>query len=279
MLRLEQIPMRKDNYAYALIENESVIMIDPSEEHESEAYFLKNPNYKLRAILNTHSHEDHIGGNDVLFKRWQCPIYGPKKERERIKNLTNPLEDLDEIDLFGITIRAHDVRAHTIGHLAYYVNMPVNEIIKCGHGRKPFIAKELEGHRVMFVGDSLFAAGCGRLFEGTTQNLLDCLLFYDAQDADLLMACAHEYTKANLLFAKATFAHDLAISQRLNEVDSLLAKEGSTLPCSFGLEQKTNPFLLALKPPFSTMLAKRFSLNEEDLRSIVGALRQAKDDF
>ena len=93
------------------------------------------------------------------------------------------------------------------------------------------------------------------------------------------MACAHEYTKANLAFARAIFPEDQEILQRSENIDALLAQEGSSVPCLFGIEQKTNPFLLALKPPFSTKLAKRFGLMEKDLTAIVGALRQAKDDF
>lgn len=279
MLRLEQIPMRKDNYSYALIKDNAVVMIDPSEEQQSEAYFAQNPHLSLQAVLNTHSHEDHIGGNSTLYERWKCPIYGPSIERDRIKHLSNPLHDLQEITLLGTTVRAHDVRAHTSGHMAYWISTPLGEIIKHGHNRKPFVATDLKNHRVMFVGDSLFAAGCGRLFEGTTQNLLDVLSFYARQETDLLMACAHEYTKANLAFAEHIFPQDKDIRERAKAIDDLLAKEGSSVPCFFGLEQKTNPFLLALKPPFSTQLAKRFGLKEEDLKDIVGALRKAKDDF
>lgn len=278
-MRLEQIPMRKDNYSYVLINGDSAVMIDPSEEHQSEAYFLRNPKLKLRAILNTHSHEDHIGGNSVLYKRFSCPIYGPGIESERIKHLTNPLKDLDEIHLLGAIIRAHDVRAHTSGHMAYWVSTPLDEVIKCGHRREAFRATRLENHRVMFVGDSLFAAGCGRLFEGTAQNLLDCLSFYNGQATDLLMACAHEYTKANLAFAQAIFPSQIDISERAQSVNDLIEREGSTVPCTFGLEHKTNPFLLALRSPYCEQLAERFSLKADDLRAIVGELRTLKDNF
>ena len=181
MLRLEQIPMRKDNYAYALICGDAVVIIDPSEERQSEAYFIKNPHLQLKAIFNTHSHEDHIGGNSILYERWKCPIYGPSAEGKRIKHLSNPLHDNDEITLLGTTIRAHDVRAHTSGHMAFWVSTPFNEIIKHGHDHEPFVATNLNNHRVMFVGDSLFAAGCGRLLEGTTHDLLNCPLFMRAK--------------------------------------------------------------------------------------------------
>jgi hydroxyacylglutathione hydrolase len=279
MLKLAQIPMRQDNYSYALVKNSQAIVIDPSEPHETARYFEINPHLQVVAVINTHSHIDHIAGNEILQKTFQCPIYGPALERERIPHLTHPVGDRDEISLLGMKITAHDVKAHTVGHTAFLVHEKIDEVIKMGHGKTPYSAKSLNHHQVMFVGDSLFAAGCGRLFEGTKQNLLDCLSFYNRQDASTLMACAHEYTKANLAFAKTIFPNNEAILQRDQMIDGLLNDEGSSVPCLFGLEQKTNPFLLALSEPHRSLLANKFGLNSEDLVSIVGMLRKAKDDF
>lgn len=279
MLTLEQIPMRQDNYSYALIKDDEVIMIDPSESHESLEYFSKNPHLKLRAILNTHCHIDHVGGNHVLFETFHCKVYGPTLEQERIPKITNTVRDQDEFEILGVKFKAFDVRAHTTGHLAFLVDEPVDIVIKHGHHREPYEAKNLSGHKVMFVGDSLFTGGCGRLFEGTKDNLLKCLSFYHQQEKDILVACAHEYTKANLRFAVEMFPDNGEISKRLQDVDDLLCNEGSSIPCFFELEHMTNPFILALRDPERGLLAKRFGIDPEDLCSIVAALRKAKDEF
>lgn len=279
MLRLEQIPMRQDNYSYALIKGGEAIIFDPSEPGESLAWLARHPGVKLLAIINTHSHSDHVGGNDVLWQRFGCPVYGPSMERERIPHLSQPLTDNDEINLLGIQIRAFDVRAHTAGHMAFLVEAPVDEVVKFGHGQKAYQAKDLAGHRVMVVGDSLFAAGCGRLFEGTRENLVDCLSFYARQDPDVLMACAHEYTAANLRFAMEMFPDNRDICARHAQIGGLMAKEGASVPCLFGLEHRTNPFLLALSEPHRGRVASKLGLDSEDLASVIGALRQAKDQF
>lgn len=279
MLKLEQIPMRQDNYSYALIKDQSVIMIDPSEPEASAQYFANNPHLKLTAILNTHSHIDHIGGNEILYKQWRCPIYGPALEKERIPQLSHPLHHQAELSLIGIRIIAFDVHAHTAGHMAFLIQQPIDEVVKHGHGRACYVASHLKNRHVMLVGDSLFAAGCGRLFEGTPQNLVDCLTFYNKQDPQIMMACAHEYTKANLRFAEEIFSDHKAIKERSLATDELLAKEGSTVPCLFALEFETNPFLLALKQPYQSRLAQKFGLNSQDLTGIIANLRKAKDDF
>jgi hydroxyacylglutathione hydrolase len=278
MLTLEQIPMRQDNYTYAIIKDDQVIMIDPSDELESLAYFKDRPHLKLAAIINTHSHIDHVGGNDALWQQWRCPVFGPKAEVSRIPHCDHQLVGGEHVNILGLDIFAHDVKAHTIGHTAFFVDHPVQEVIKHGHGRKPFIAKNLSGHKVLFVGDSLFAAGCGRLFEGTTQNLADCLSFYARQDPNTLMACAHEYTASNLKFAKAIFSDYQAIEHRSREISKLLENEGSSVPCLFADELATNPFLLAVGVGREA-LAKKYSASTQDLPAIVGALRLAKDNF
>lgn len=279
MLILEQIPMRRDNYSYACIIDNDVILIDPSDADESEAFFDSNPKLRLHAIFNTHSHYDHIGGNEALYKYWRCPIYGPKEEATRIPFLSRSLVDNDEVELLGVNIKAFDVRAHTKGHMAFLLNTPVDVVRKHGHGHEVFIANDLKNRRVMFVGDSLFAAGCGRLFEGNAEDLFRSLNFYKHQDPKILMAAAHEYTKTNLAFAKTIFPKNKAIEERANDISNLLAKEGSSVPCPFLLEQTTNPFLLALDDANAEYLGKCFSISQEDKVSILLALRHKKDQF
>lgn len=278
MLILEQIPMRKDNYSYAIIKDNDVIMIDPSEENESVEFFKNRPNLSLKAILNTHGHSDHVGGNEVLYKKFKCPIFGPKVEKYRIPHLEHELVGGEKISLLGINIFAYDVHAHTLGHMAFLIDQRIDEIIKRGHGHSSYVAKNLSGHRVMFVGDSLFAAGCGRLFEGTPHDLAKVLSFYAKQDPDILMACAHEYTQSNLNFAQHILPGCSEIETRNAAIKNLLDQEGSSVPCFFELEHVTNPFLLAVKAK-KGILAEKFSVPVDDLPAIVGALRHAKDVF
>jgi hydroxyacylglutathione hydrolase len=278
MLILEQIPMRQDNYSYVIIKDDHVIMIDPSEEIESLAFFKERPHLKLSAILNTHSHVDHVGGNDALWKIWHCPVFGPKAESDRIPHCNNMLVGGENLTILDLPIYAYDVKAHTIGHTAFLVDHAFSKVIKHGHGHAPYIASNLAGHKVLFVGDSLFAAGCGRLFEGTTQNLADALSFYAQQEPNILMACAHEYTAANLRFAKEIFSQNSDIDNRSKGIEALLKREGASVPCFFGDEHKTNPFLLAVDTERNS-IAQRYAVNPNDLPAVVGALRHAKDIF
>lgn len=279
MLQLEQIPMLKDNYSYALIFNEQVIIIDPSDPDQSLAFFAERPTLKLTAILNTHSHHDHIGGNEALWQQWRCPIFGPRKEKNKIPHLSNALEDKEIITLLGVKITAHDVGAHTIGHMAYFVDKKADIVIKHGHSLEQFIAHHLADHKMLFVGDSLFAAGCGKLFEGTPQDLLNVLRFYQAQDPTTLMVCAHEYTASNLCFAQWILPDNEAINVRAKKITRLLDSEGSSIPCLFSEEFTTNPFLLALHDPERSAIAKKLSVDKKNLPTLIGALRTAKDNF
>ena len=279
MLLLEQIPMRRDNYSYAIIKGDEAIIIDPSTEEESLAYFEENSHLRLKAIINTHGHMDHVGGNEALYERWRCPVYGPKLEQERIPCISHKLENKAELNLLGLSISIHDVKAHTKGHIAVLLKDKVGQIIKHGHGQQKYPAPDLIDRSVMFVGDSLFAAGCGRLFEGTRDDLLHSLEFYARQDPDTLMACAHEYTKANLAFAHKIFPDSVEIKRRQDGLSHILSHEGSSVPCTFAMEHKTNPFLLALQEPYLRRLSDNFSIDSKDLSAVVGELRKAKDHF
>ena len=170
-------------------------------------------------ILITHHHGDHTGGIRDLLAAYPMPVYGPA--HERIPALTHPLSEGDEValDELGARFRVIDAPGHTRGHILYY------------------------GHGLLFCGDTLFAGGCGRIFEGTPAQMYDSLSKIEALPDETLVYCAHEYTTANLKFARVAEPGNAELLQRIEETRARRAQGLATVPSLLGLEKKTNPFL------------------------------------
>lgn len=215
----------KDNYIW-LIRGRTpgaVAVVDPGDAAPVlEA--LVHEHLAPAAILCTHHHNDHVGGVEELLERYDIPVYGPA--REDIPSLTQRLSGGDRIRLNALDLEFDviDVPGHTAGHIAYH------------------------GHGLLFCGDTLFSAGCGRLFEGTAEQLHDSLTRLAALAPDTAVYCGHEYTAANLRFALTVEPDNTDARKHLLHAQALCASGVPTLPSTVGLEQRINPFLRTTSP-------------------------------
>ena len=224
MLEILPIPAFADNYIWALLRDEHCVVVDPGDAAPVFA-FLAARNLTLDAILITHHHADHVGGVAALTARWPVPVYGPAAEN--IKGVTDALREQDRVALAHFVdepFRVMEVPGHTSGHIAY-----------------------VSGD-ILFCGDTLFAAGCGRLFEGTAQQLHTSLMRLAALPDDTRVFCTHEYTLSNLRFALAVDSDNDALIARSFVEQERRSRDIPTLPSTIALERATNPFLRCAEP-------------------------------
>jgi hydroxyacylglutathione hydrolase len=200
------------------------VVVDPGDAAPVQAY-LDREALDLAAIVATHHHGDHVGGIEALVARRHVPVYGPA--REAIPARTRALREGDRVvlDQLGLELRVLDVPGHTAGHVAY--------------------TGDVAGAPVLFCGDTLFAAGCGRIFEGTPAMLWTSLAKLAALDPATRVFCAHEYTLANLRFAAAVEPANAALAQRAARDAALRERGQPTVPSTIADELATNPFLRA----------------------------------
>ncbi len=229
---IQAIAAFADNYIWAITNDQQGVaaVVDPGDAGPV-LDFLQRHRLKLAAILVSHHHGDHTGGiaglkaaHQSTFVAEGLRIYGPAAES--IPDITDPLREGDSLVLGGLdcALQVIEVPGHTRGHIAYY-----------GHH---------QGTPVLFCGDTLFAAGCGRLFEGSAAQMWTSLQKLAGLPGQTAVYCAHEYTLANLRFACAAYPHHRAIADRFAEVKSLRDQQRITLPSTIALERMTNPFLL-----------------------------------
>lgn len=216
----------------------------------------------LSAILLTHHHADHAGGVMTLRQAGGVTVYGPAGED--IPGVDRPLFDGDTIAVDGLplSLRVIDVPGHTSGHIAYFTE---------GYGGTS--GPTVDPRPVLFCGDTLFAAGCGRLFEGTPAQMLNSLDRLAALPADTLVYCAHEYTLSNLRFAVAADPETAEVHERLDEAQRMRGQDLETVPSSIDIERRTNPFLRTREASVRRQIASRMTAE----RSAAGAQASAAD--
>jgi hydroxyacylglutathione hydrolase len=223
-LEIVAVPAFADNYLWLVHDPDSgeTAVVDPGDPAPVLAK-AEGRGWRINKILNTHWHPDHTGGNLAIKEAADATIIGPAGENGRVPGLDVALKEGDHIKLGARVAEVWEVPGHTIGHIAY-------------------IFRE---DRVAFVGDTMFAMGCGRLFEGSPEQMYHSLSRLAGLSDDMKLYCAHEYTLANARFAAHAFPENRAIADRLRHVEQLRSVARSTVPTTVGEERATNPFLLA----------------------------------
>ena len=253
-LQIHQFPCLSDNYSWLVHEPEAnVTAVVDTPEVPAILRALDETGWPLTHILNTHWHPDHAGGNEELKAKTGCQIIGPRAEAARIPGIERQVGDGDEVKFGNATAKVFDVPGHTAGHIAYW------------------FAQD----KVAFVGDTLFALGCGRLFEGTAQQMWISLQKLMALPPETRVYCAHEYTQSNARFALSVDPDNAALAARAKEIDAMRARGIPTVPSSIGLELATNPFLR----PMSESLQRSLGMAGADPVAVFAETRRRKDNF
>jgi hydroxyacylglutathione hydrolase len=223
-LEIVRIPVLSDNYVWLVHEPKSgeTMVVDPAVASPVLAK-AEQLGWKITQIWNTHWHPDHTGGNAEIREVTGCSITGPAAEFARIPTLDIQVQGGDVVKLGDVEARVIDVPAHTAGHIAYH------------------FAED----KAAFVGDTLFAMGCGRLFEGTAEQMYANMRKLEALGDDTAIYCAHEYTLSNGRFALTVEPGNLALAERMAEVTDMRERGEATVPTRIGLERATNPFMRA----------------------------------
>ena len=264
MLKLDPIPAFADNYIWALSDARgNALVVDPGDATPVLAY-LERQGLTLRALLITHHHPDHTGGITRLLEAarehgHQVPVYGPAGET--IPGCDHPLQDGDTVALDAPALRFDvlHVPGHTLGHIAFFT-------------------RDTDAP-VLFCGDTLFAAGCGRLFEGTPAQMHASLQRLAALPAETRVCCAHEYTVSNLRFAQAVTPDDETVNQRLATMVNKRHAGEVTLPVTLAEERQSNPFLRTAEPAVAASAARHAGQALDSEEAVFAALRAWKDIF
>lgn len=255
MIQISALPAFTDNYIWLLQDHatQRCAVVDPGDAAPVQAWLDAHPGWVLGDILITHHHHDHVGGVETLKKATGATVYGPASEN--IPGRDVALKDNDTVRVLGWDFDVHAVPGHTLGHIAYY------------------------HHGLLFCGDTLFAAGCGRLFEGTPQQMYQSLSRLAALPEDTLVYCTHEYTLSNLKFAAAVEPDNRDIAARLEKVSQQRASGVMTLPSTLALEKLTNPFLRTGEILVTQKVDERNGPQNRAPSEVFAALRAWKDTF
>lgn len=256
MIQIDALPAFNDNYIWLLQDphTKRCAVIDPGDAAPVLAWLGEHPDWRLSDILVTHHHHDHVGGIERLKSETGARVAGPATERIPARDLA--LSDEQLIEVLGLEFQVLAVPGHTLGHVAYY------------HA----------GEQLLFCGDTLFAAGCGRLFEGTPQQMHCSLTRLAALPGDTRVYCTHEYTLSNLRFALAVEPENPILQKRFAEVSDWSEAGRISLPSNIELELATNPFLRTSEPAVIAAARERGATNDTP-EMVFAALRTWKDSF
>jgi hydroxyacylglutathione hydrolase len=248
------LPAFSDNYIWTVRDATHAVVVDPGDAQPVLDY-LARERLKLVAILNTHHHADHVGGNERLLERHRVPVYGP--DDDRIHGVSDRVRDGDRFSLphFGIELEVVEIPGHTRSHIAFH------------------------GGGMLFCGDTLFAAGCGRLFEGTPQQMYRSLGRLAALPGDTRVYCGHEYTVSNIKFARAVDPDNAALAEWGMRAQHLRDTNQPTLPTDIALERRTNPFLRCGERAIRESASRHAGRTLSDPAEVLAAIREWKNGF
>lgn len=253
MLNIHQFPCLSDNYGYLAhdpVSGETAAIDTP----DADTYLAEAQaqGWTITAIWNTHWHPDHAGGNLKIKEATGCTIIGPKGEAEKIPGIDRAVGGGDTVSLGGLDAAVIDVPGHTLGHIAYHV----------------------AAANTAFVGDAVFALGCGRVFEGDMAMMWASMQAIKTLPADTTLYCAHEYTQANARFAETIETDNTALKAYIAEIDDKRARGERTVPMGLARELETNPFLRADIPALQATMG-----HPGDAAATFGEIRGRKDRF
>jgi hydroxyacylglutathione hydrolase len=255
-MRVVTVPCLKDNYAYLVVADSGDAAVVDASEAGPVREALKREGVRPRAIWSTHHHWDHVGGNEELARELSLEVVGHVSDRERLPALTRAVDTGDVVSVGDVQARCIHIPGHTLGAVAYYV--------------------EAGGERVVFTGDTLFCAGCGRLFEGTPALMHASLSRLLELPGDTRVYCGHEYTESNLRFAAHVEPSSSAVARARERAEKLRAQAKPTVGTALDEERRVNPFLRVRSPEIRRTLG---IAPEADDATAFGAIRAAKDGF
>ena len=260
MLTFTALPAFNDNYIWLIqdAQRQLCAAVDPGDAQPVLNWLADHPDWQLSDIVITHHHHDHVGGVSALKQATQARVVGPANET--IPCLDLPVDEGATIELLGHTVQVFAVPGHTLGHVVYF-------------------CPESDATPWLLSGDTLFAGGCGRVFEGTAEQMYTSLSRLADLPDNTRVYCTHEYTLSNLLFAQAVEPNNADLNQRVSQVRQLRNAQQITLPSSIALEKRTNPFLRCAQPEVIKAAEQKAGTTLNRGHAVFATLRSWKDTF
>lgn len=255
-MRVVIIPTLFDNYTYLIVcEKTGEAAVVDSPDAEATLEVIRREGVNFSAILSTHHHADHVAGNTDLVKFKRVPVYGSVYDRDRVPELTQTVREGDVVSVGALKFSVIEIPGHTLGHVAY------------------------RNYENLFCGDTLFAGGCGRLFEGTPEMMVTSLTKLKNLPDDTRVYCGHEYTQKNLEFALTLEPTNQALLKKYDEVCAARKEDRPTVPTTIGEEKSYNPMLRWESPALQESLRAKMPDLKSDPVSVFAAVRGLKDKF